>query len=245
MSRPAPGRPGNGPIRIVTFNIQHGRVAAHAQPRRRVLRVDTGALARYCAGLDADVLAMQEVDVRVLRSVWADQALAVARATGLERAFGEARRVGVGGRYGNALLAGHRLEEVEVVALPRQGRGEPRAAVLALASVGQRRLSIAATHLSTERGEALVQLDAVLDALAERPEPRVLLGDLNLVPTDVGPRVEAAGLVLADTAEPTHPASLPRIRIDHIAVGGLAVTDVAVLPSAPVSDHRALRAQVR
>ncbi len=206
--------------------------------------MDTEALARHCARLDADVLAMQEVDVRALRSLWADQPLAVAQATGLESVFGQARPVGLGGRYGNALLARHGLDEVEVLALPRRGRGEPRAVVLALASVGQRRLSVAATHLSIQRIEALAQLDAVLDALAERPEPRVLLGDLNLVPTDVRPRVEAAGLALADTAEPTHPASEPRLRIDHIAVGGLALTDVAVLPSAPVSDHRPLRAEV-
>lgn len=244
MSTPASGPAHTGPIRTVTFNIQHGRVAAHVKPRRRVLRVDTEALARHCAGFGADVLALQEVDVRVLRSMGADQALAVAQATGLQQAFAQARPVGVSGRYGNALLARHGLEEVEVVALPRRGLGEPRVAVLALASVGRRRLSVAATHLSTDRGEALAQLDAVLDALAERPEPRVLLGDLNLVPTDVGPRVGAAGLALVDTAEPTHPACEPRLRIDHIAVAGLSVTDVTVLPPAPVSDHRPLRAEL-
>ncbi|MBW3667659.1 MAG: hypothetical protein KY443_00485 [Actinobacteria bacterium] len=44
-------------LRVVTFNSEHGNGG------------DAGALGRACSGLDADVLALQEVDVRVPRSL--------------------------------------------------------------------------------------------------------------------------------------------------------------------------------
>ena len=201
-------------------------------------------LASYCAGLGADVLALQELDVRVPRSGLADQAAATARATGMAHAFGSARRVGGVGLYGNALLARDSVEDVDVVTLPSRRVREPRVALVATAVTGRHRLSAAATHLSTDGEEAREQLRAVLEALSARPPPRALLGDLNLAPADVQPAVEAAGMVLVDPGPPTYPAGSPRSRIDHIAVSGLAVTGVEVLPPAPVSDHRALRADV-
>ena len=229
---------------MVTFNVQHGRPAAPAAPlgRLRRPRLGTDLLARHCRGLGADVLALQEVDVRVARSGWADQAAVVAEATGLEPAFGQARRLCLG-RYGNALLGRNGLSDVEVIRLPREGRAEPRVAVLATVAVGAG-LSVAATHLSTRRPEAIAQLEAVMAALVARPGPHVLLGDLNLGPDEVQPMVDAAGLTLADPAVPSYPASAPRRRIDHVAVSGLSVEAVEVLPAAPVSDHRPVLAEL-
>lgn len=220
-------------MRIVSFNIQHALTPAGT--------VDTEGMARWCAGLGAHVLALQEVDDRLRRSGRVDQAAAVAEATGLGVVFGPARRVGLRGWYGNALLAAGPVEDVEVVALPRRSlRREPRSAIVAAVTVEGRRLSVAATHLSTAGDEAAAQLAAVLGALAIRPAPRVLLGDLNLHPEQVAPALAGTGLVLADPTAPTFPASAPRARIDHVAVHGLAVTGVLVREAAPVSDHRAL-----
>lgn len=202
--------------------------------------MSTNALARHCAGFGADLLALQEVDVRSVRSWWADQAGAVGRRAGLVHAFAPARSMGSYGLYGNALLARGALEDVEVLGLPRTGRSEPRVALLATAVAAGRSLSVAATHLSTARSESLEQLDAVLASLLGRPPPLVLLGDLNLEPPDVRPRVEAAGLVLADSAAPTYPAHAPRLRIDHVALAGAAARAVEVVPAGPVSDHRAV-----
>jgi endonuclease/exonuclease/phosphatase (EEP) superfamily protein YafD len=98
---------------------------------------------------------------------------------------------------------------------------------------------VAVTHLSIHADEAGRQLAAVVEALVHRPGPRLLLGDLNLHPWDVLPRVRGAGLSLAG-GPPTFPAVAPRIRIDHVAHGPeLRVTRVEV-PETPVSDHRPL-----
>lgn len=217
-------------MRIVTFNVQHACTPAGP--------VDIDALARYCAGLDADVLGLQEVDVGLRRSGWTDQAAAVARATGMNAVFGAARRVGFRGRYGNVLLVRGGMSDVETLALPRTGRRERRSAVLASVEVRSQRLSVAATHLSTDRSEAAFQLDAVVAALRARSAPRVLLGDLNLRPDRAVPALEGAGLTVASTATASYPAGEPFLRIDHVAVEGLTVEGVTVLDAAPVSDHR-------
>lgn len=224
-------------MRIVTFNIQHGRTPAGP--------VDTAALARFCAGLDADVLALQEVDHRMRRSGRADQAADVARAAAMAGAFGAARRLGPWARYGNALLARGRLVDVATVPLPRAVRREPRIALLARVEVGGRAVSVAATHLSTDRGDAAAQLAVVLGALDALPLPRLILGDLNLRPDAAVPALEGAGYSVAPTADATYPADGPFLRIDHVAAQGLEIERATVLDAAPVSDHRPLRVEVR
>jgi len=219
-------------VRIVTFNVQHAR--------RPDGGVDTAALAATVAAWHPDVVALQELDAGVARSGRVDQAAEVARAAGLAVAFGPACRVGARGRYGNALLVRGEVAELANLALPRVGRHERRAVLVAAAIVKGCRLSVAATHLSVDPAEAPAQLAAALDALAARPPPRLLLGDLNLRPAAVSAALAGRGMVLADPSQPTFPAADPRARIDHVAVQGLAVERVEVLAAAPVSDHRAL-----
>lgn len=214
-------------MRVATFNIQHGRTSAGD--------VDVPVLVATVVGLHADIVGLQEVDVGVARSGRIDQAAVVAHDTGMDVAFGKASRIGWRGRFGNALLARRPITDVEVMRLPRgSGRGERRSALLA--SVDG--VAVAVTHLSVWPPDTWFQLAAVVEALGRRPEPRVLLGDLNVPPFHVVPRVRAAGLVLAG-GPPTFPADVPTIRIDHVAAAGLRVGDVTVVPT-PVSDHRPL-----
>jgi endonuclease/exonuclease/phosphatase family metal-dependent hydrolase len=221
----------------VSFNILHGQRGDGSG------KVDLPLLGRSAASLRPDVLALQEVDVGVPRSGRADQAAAVADACGLRAAFGKAARVGGIGKYGNALLARSAPAGVEVLALPKAARNhEPRAAVLAEVDG----VTFAAIHLSIHRPEVHEQLRAVVDALVRRAagRPHVLVGDLNLLPEEVAPVVETAGMVLAPSDQPTFPNREPRIRIDHVAVGGgITVAGVDVVPTAS-SDHCALVVEV-
>ncbi len=220
-------------IRAVTFNILHGQRGDGSGI------VDLDQLGRCTASFDADLLALQEVDVGVPRSGRADQPDAVARATGMVAVFGRAHRVQGIGKYGNALLARGSISDALVLRLPKDARHhEPRAAILATVVLDGRPLSVAATHLSIHRPEVHDQLAAVVEALLRRPPPHVLLGDLNLLSEEVAPVVEAAGLTLV-AGEPTFPATEPRIRIDHLATSGLVPVSTAVVAT-PCSDHRAL-----
>ena len=219
--------------RIVSFNIQHGMRGDGA-------RVDIDLTGSVAAGLHPDVLALQEVDVGVPRSGLVDEAAEVAAACGLAFAFGKAARVGVIGEYGNALCARRPLEDVEVRRLPRRRfRSEPRSVLLARVDLGITEATFAATHLTIHREEVFEQLKAAVALLLARPAPWVLVGDLNLRPEQLAPVIEASDLELAGGGL-TFPASKPRIRIDHVAVGGgLRIADVQIHESA-ASDHRPL-----
>lgn len=215
-------------LRVISFNIQHGKGG------------DARALGRAFAAFDADVLALQEVDVRVPRSRFVDQVGVVARATGMHAVFGRTCRVGTVGRYGNALFSRAPMADVACVALPRLGRNEVRGMIVARVAD----VTVAATHLSIHQDESALQLGFVLATLQQRPGPWVLLGDLNRLPDQLD-SVAAAGLVVADVTAPTFPAHAPDRRIDHIAVAGLSIESVEVLPQQQVGDHRPLAAALR
>ena len=224
----------NASLRIATFNVKHGD-DGHGG-------VDLRRLGAACAGLSADVLAVQEVDRFARRAGFRDEMRVIARATGLEAVFGEAARKRWR-RYGNVLLARGPIRDVEVIALPRPGNGEQRVAIVARVAVNGVDMAVGATHLSFRRGEGAPQLDVLIDALARREGPRVLLGDLNLGPDVVEPALVAAGYQVAPTG-PTFPARAPRTRIDFIAVSGLEVTSVST-PAPGMSDHLPVVAEVR
>jgi endonuclease/exonuclease/phosphatase family metal-dependent hydrolase len=122
-----------------------------------------------------------------------------------------------------------------VVKLPRPSGGEPRVAIVARVDVGGIGLSVGATHLSFRKGEGAAQLAVLLDALAARDGPRLLMGDLNIGPDLVVPAVTAAGYTVAPT-EATFPASAPRTRIDFVAVSGLEIVGAST-PTVGTSDH--------
>lgn len=186
----------------------------NVQRGRRPDRViDLPLLVETCAAFTTDVLALQEVTE--------DQPGPIADACAMHYVFGPA----IPG-YGNALLSRAPIDDVARLHLPPTEQREPRAAIVA-STCG---VTVAVTHLGLH-GDAAHQLPAVVRALLDRPRPHVLLGDLNTEGPDVAP------LVLVPPPR-TFPARRPRRRIDHVAVGGLAVVSVRALDEQPVGDHR-------
>lgn len=226
-------------LRVASFNILHGVVADGLG------RIDLDVLVRATRGLDADVLALQEVDVGVPRSGRVDQASFVADALGMDVVFGKAARVGGIGKYGNALLARGPITEVDVVTLPRTARrNEPRSAIVARVALDGLPVTVVATHLSIHRPEVHRQLDAALDLAVGRAGPRLVIGDCNLGADEVAPSALARGLALADPTDPTYPRTRPRARIDHVLVDdGFEVAAVEVVMT-DLSDHCALVVEV-
>ena len=226
-------------MRLASFNIKNGLSDDRS--------CDPDALVGACRGLRADVLALQEVDRDVPRSNRADQTAIVAAGCGLNGLYAPARRLD-GCEYGNALLVRGSFSDVEHFPLPVGPDKEARAVVVAGVEVDGVALSVAATHLQNRHGgppptpkdaaEQLEQLNVVLAGLARRPRPRVLLGDLNVLPEVAVPVLEAAGYEVADS-EPTVVVGAPKFRIDYVAVDGLAV-GASEVHDTVVSDHRAL-----
>lgn len=236
-------------MKIATFNIKHGALSDGYRGRPNMVEVACGAFH------DVDILALQEVDKGVIRSGLKDLGALAAKTTGMNVIFAPTMSYRVGS-YGNALLVRGGIEDVEVLDLGttprfklsmagyslRQIGCEPRNAILATARIGDRQVSVAATHLSTERETGKKQLSRVLAALALRPEPHVLLGDLNQNRSQVLEQPLMHSMELVDGG-PTFPYQNPKIHIDHIAIRGLELYEIET-KQLPVSDHLALLADV-
>ncbi len=217
------------PIRLATFNLRHGRVGAHWPSLPWRLRQGT-------ALLDADVVGFQEVDRRVFRSWFVDQAAVGARALGaIDHAFAAARPFGPGGRYGNALAVRGWIHDQQTVGLPGGIKPERRVALVASVDCSWLRACVLVTHLQNHTADADAQLRALPDLLPGEG-PAIIMGDLNLNREEVQPVLEEAGFTVAGGAH-SSPVDNPYQRIDHIAVRGLDIVSVDV-PRPPVSDHR-------
>lgn len=224
-------------FRVATFNIHHGRVGAHWPYVPWRLRAGVSML-------DADVLGVQEVDRRIVRTYFMDQSELCRRAArATASVFGYARWFGPLGRYGNSLVVRGGVTHREVFDLPVEEGRERRVAILAEAWVQGHRLMVAVTHLQNHEPEALAQLGFLMDRLARLSGPVLLLGDLNLHPPEVTSIAEPAGFTVAGGGNSSG-VDNPWHRIDHIVAKGMVFEHVDV-PRPPVSDHRPVIATVR
>lgn len=220
-------------MRIVSWNAQHGVPDPVGRP----------ALERAVPGLralEADVYALQELDHRRWRTRFANQATELGRALGGEVLWGRAKPM-LWGAQGNALIVCSELLEFDVVVLP--GEGERRVAVVASVGAAGRRYTVATTHLALDPAVARRQLRTTLAALAERPKPWVLAGDLNLLPAQVARLAEAAGYDLVEGDFTVNARTRPNRRLDHVLLNGAAELDSGTT-KLPCSDHLAVWADV-
>jgi endonuclease/exonuclease/phosphatase family metal-dependent hydrolase len=252
-------------VRIATFNILNGRAPADG-------RVDVSRFRDAIVRLDADLLGLQEVDRNQPRSQHADLTAVAADAMGASHHLFVATLSGTHGAtwsaatgeeqpdsaaYGIAFLSRYDVRGWRVLRLPGAPvpvphrfhgrrlpswvRDEPRVAVVAEVEGPQGRVDVVTTHLSFLRPWNVWQLRRLMASWPpEGPHPRVLLGDLNMAP---GPAARVTRMRPLATG-PTFPADAPRGQIDHILGSGhlpRARGDVIALP---VSDHRALVADL-
>jgi len=129
--------------------------------------------------------------------------------------------------------------------LPEWVRDEPRVALVAEVDGPHGRLDVVTTHLSFLRpwnGRQLRRLVAALSAAGPpaRSHPTVLLGDLNMGPRPAGRLSGMRPLA----SGPTFPAERPRLQIDHILASGRLPAARGQVVQLPMSDHRALVADV-
>ena len=222
-------------MRVVSFNIHHGTVGRRGP-------VDPEQLGEVCASFDADVIALQEVDRDTYRTGRADLAAVAAGACGMAHVFGGSRWY-PGGRYGNALLARGTITASVTTKLPKVPAGrfwlEQRTALEASVTVDGRSLWVAATHLSVPREQNAVQLEWLLRHLRGRPQPHVLVGDLNRPKELVHPEAEQGGLRAA-VHGPTFPATKPKRTIDHVLHSPELTVVATEVRVASMSDHAAL-----
>lgn len=245
-------------MRLATFNVLSGRTPGED-------RVDAARFAEAVACLDADVLALQEVDRGQPRSGYVDLAAVAAEAGGAVTHRFAAAMTGLpdgswapatdgdpadAPSYGIALLSRHPVTDWQVVPLPalpvRVPYRWPGARRLSWVRDEQRVALVA--EVAAPDGPLRVATTHVsfLRVSGTRQLRRLmgvagpldlLLGDLNMPPAAATRLTGMRPLVAA----PTFPVHRPRTQIDHVlaGTGGLVATGGGAV-ALPVSDHRAL-----
>jgi endonuclease/exonuclease/phosphatase family metal-dependent hydrolase len=238
----APARTAAGaPVELSVLSYNIGGHTALVR-RRHVEEI-----ARLIAELRPDVVGLQEVHRATWQARFRDQALEIARRTGMAVHFGPSFHA-LGGAFGNAVLVRGRVLAGEVLALP--SFGEPRSLLRTTVEVDGFELDFYVTHLaawgSLNRRIRAAQARCLVERVASSHRPFVLCGDLNVSPA----AADLAGLMTSDAmrlcgaaGEPTH-ALLGR-RIDYIfSHPGFDVLEAGVLRRGP-SDHWPVIARLR
>ncbi|GAB4096649.1 endonuclease/exonuclease/phosphatase family protein [Brachybacterium horti] len=178
-------------MRVATFNIHHGADARG--------RLDLTRTVAAIAATGADLVALQEVDVRFgVRSRDQDQASLLGEALGMDVRFGPAMVRGEGDGYGLALLSRAPIGEAVMHVLPGASGPrplrEPRGVLDARVELpGEGSVRVLVTHLDHDHwSHRDAQVREILRLVAEDAGPVVLLGDLNADPS----APELAGLRL-------------------------------------------------
>jgi endonuclease/exonuclease/phosphatase family metal-dependent hydrolase len=251
-------------MRVATFNMLNGR-----SPEDQ--RVHLAGLAAAVRELDADVLALQEVDHNQHRSELADLTAVAAEAMGAPEHRFVAAIAGTPGAtwiaatgeehpdtaaYGIALLSRYPVHGWHVVRLPRVPGRAPMwfgGRVRPYLVRDEPRVAVIASVEAPFGMVTVANAHLTFVPWWNGRQLRHLTANLVGFPApvvlmgDLNMGLARAGRITgmwAAAAHPTFPREEPTEQLDHVLVGGrLTATDARAL-TLPVSDHRALRVEL-
>ncbi len=225
-------------LKTLTYNIHH------ANPPSKADHIDLEAIARVIRDSGAELVALQEVDVRTERSgADSDQAEELGRLTGMRHYFAKAIDH-QGGEYGVAILSKHPFISTEKHPLPMAEGvgGEPRTIAMAVVEPhAGKRVIFACTHLDLKAENRLLQVRHIADLTAELDYPMILGGDFNAKPDSEAVRqLDAHFQRSAINKGFTIPVESPNREIDFIMFrpkGRFEVVRHEVIDEQYASDH--------
>lgn len=220
-------------------------------------KYDVGRIAEVIMAAKPDLVALQEVDVGVKRSARVHEVRRLVELTGMAGRFGPTQHF-EGGLFGNAVLTGLPILDVEIHPLPYTDatptlQTYPRGAIAVTVSAPDGNpLRFVSTHFQHNVPEDRTAQAKAINGLfaAEGDRLRtVLAGDMNAKPDEEPIRIllERWTHAADDPPAPTAPAVNPRSRIDYIFYRGAAdfrVREARVIAEEMASDHRPVFAEL-
>ena len=244
--------PSKNVFRVMTYNI-HSCVGMDG-------KVHPERVARVIAQYEPDVVALQEVDVEMMRTGQMDQAAVIAQMLQMEYHFHPSLKW-EREKYGDLLLSIHPMRLIRAGELPRIDEPwlEPRGAIMAEIEAFGAKFRVINTHLSLSRRERVMQTESLLggDWITSNGSdaPVILCGDFNAMPSSPVCRMLCEHLKDAQQCLDDHTprntwfGRLPLSRIDHIFVDQRLQVKRVLVPSTHLtretSDHLPLIVDVK
>ncbi|WP_418893889.1 endonuclease/exonuclease/phosphatase family protein [Limibacterium fermenti] len=193
------------PVKILSYNVRNTRGMDDV--------VDYNRVAAVIKRIDADCVALQELDSATIRSKGLIVLDELAKRTGLYASYNKSIDY-QGGGYGIGVLTKEQPLRKESVTLP--GREEQRSLLI----VEMKDYVICCTHWSLKQPDRLASVGIIRKAVEKfTSKPVFLAGDLNAVPqSEEIAALSADWCAVNDTAAYTSPAHNPRRCIDYILV---------------------------
>lgn len=162
-----------------------------------------------------DVIGLNEIESYSYRTGFVNQPRKLARLTDTNYHFGPTLKLGPVGFFGNGVLSGRELYNVQNLPLP--GNREPRRCLKVWLDSPGGPVTVLVTHLGLAGGERKKQLAELVKIIEACRGPLILMGDFNCKAEELGPLLS----VLIDTGSnqpdnPTYPAWGAEHRIDYI-----------------------------
>lgn len=244
-------------LRVMTFNIAHGRGLSFQQAflRRDTIATNLDDVAKVIAREAPDVVALQETDGPSVWSGHFDHVDSLGRAARYPHAFRGHHGTGLWPfqlDYGTALLSRLPLTGSTSQVFDQSWRDNKGFVVSTVRApgFGDVDVDVVSVHLDFMRAEVRSrQIEEMIRVLSARDRPLVVLGDLNCdwSETTCVPRLAAALGLRAhspQSGERTFSSESPDRRIDWILVSEeMVFRDYRTL-SDRVSDHRAVIAEI-
>ncbi|MFD2596053.1 endonuclease/exonuclease/phosphatase family protein [Sphingobacterium griseoflavum] len=228
-------------VRVVSYNIHHGNPPAQAG------KIDLEAIAKVIIDSKADLVGLQEVDVRIPRSGGIDQAHQLAQLTGMYYFFSKGIDYD-GGEYGTLILSRYPIVGNRRYELPMPESSEGRSlAIVDVALPHGRTISFANTHLDLNETNKVAQAGYINELGDWYDRPLILVGDMNAKPQSKA--IQLLDTCFARNVElngPTYPNQAPDSEIDYIMVGkhSNVVWRTYKTLSSDASDHFPLFAEI-
>lgn len=241
----------NSSLRVLTFNVAHGRGTAFHQAfvRNRKLGHNMNAIGKFLKEQQADIVALQEIEFGSWWNGRKNDAQLLADLAGYPHMaiVPHVKRMGL--QYGTAILSKYRVIDSGGGMFKRSAMVFPKGFVKARIEWGESEVTVASIHLDFMSRRRRVRQVSDLEEALSGSRPLIVMGDFNSdwgSPTKSTVNHMATTLGLRAFSPETKTSTFPRhhARLDWI----LASTDLSLsereVIKGDLSDHYAVAATI-